>query len=70
VNFCYCRLPDCSAPGCRVISRREIETLPPPVKRWEDMLKPVFEKPAREFDGFCTPCGGFRTHRRGCPVKK
>lgn len=21
----------------------------------------------REFDGFCTPCGGFRKHKLGCP---
>lgn len=23
----------------------------------------------REFDGFCDPCGGFRKHRLGCPVR-
>lgn len=27
------------------------------------------EKP-REFDGYCNPCGGLRTHRLGCPTKR
>jgi hypothetical protein len=25
---------------------------------------------AHEFNGFCTPCGGLRKHRLGCPVKR
>lgn len=23
-----------------------------------------------EFLGFCTPCGGLRKHRLGCPIKR
>lgn len=25
------------------------------------------EADERQFNGFCTPCGGFRKHKRGCP---
>lgn len=44
-----------------------IENIAPHVVGLRAALEPL---EPREFDGFCTPCGGLRKHKLGCPVKR
>lgn len=60
---------------CKVIlvARNAPRPAPIPVipilKKWDEMVAARILQ-EREFDGFCTPCGGLRRHKLGCPTKR